>query len=190
MTATRACRPHDAPTQLLGDLLLPKRDGTTQYCSKPIKLVEDCPFVGLATLHTSLMNDLPPKRAKESGPSVLVIDDDPIILEVARERLTAAGFAVSVREEVLGTTRWLAAHPAEVILLDVMMPALDGSELATLLKQRAQTKNIAVILHSSLPTDQLAEVAERIGAAGYISKSTDARSFVEAFRGIVTRATR
>jgi two-component system phosphate regulon response regulator OmpR len=136
------------------------------------------------------MSDPPPKRVKESRPTVLVIDDDPIVLEVARERLTANGFDVSVREEVLGTTRWLATHPAEFILLDVMMPALDGSELATLLKQRAATRNIAVILHSSIPTEQLAEMANRIGAAGYINKGADARGFVEAFRAIVLRTTR
>lgn len=136
------------------------------------------------------MNDAPPKRTTERGPSVLVIDDDPIVLEVARERLATAGFEVSVREEVLGTTRWLAAHPADFILLDVMMPALGGSELATLLKQRAATKNIGVILHSSMPPGELAEMALRIGAAGYIPKSLDGAGFLHAFRTIVTRSAR
>lgn len=130
------------------------------------------------------MSDVPSKPRR---PSVLVIDDDPIVLEVARERLSTAGFDVAVREEVLGTTRWLVAHPADYLLLDVMMPALDGSELASLLKQRTATRNITVILHSSMPTKQLAELAAKTGAAGYISKHDDARSFIEQFRAIVAK---
>ena len=94
---------------------------------------------------------LPRRRGK-----VLVVDDDPIILEVVRERLDAAGFDVYVRADALGTSQWVAREQPDFILLDVMMPALGGAELGLLLKRSHTTNQTAVILHSSMTAAALA----------------------------------
>src|SRR5687767_1271098 len=86
---------------------------------------------------------------------VLVVDDDPVILEVVRERLEAAGFDVYVREDALGTSQWVAREQPDFILLDVMMPALSGGELGQLLKRSTATNQTAVILHSSMTAASL-----------------------------------
>ena len=65
--------------------------------------------------------------------TVLVVDDDPIVLEVTRERLEGAGYIVYVREEALGTSQWSAEFQPDIVLLDVNMPALTGLDLAQLL---------------------------------------------------------
>ena len=77
----------------------------------------------------------------------LVVDDDPIVLEVAKERLTGLGFEVTTRDQSLGTSTWVLQHRPDFVLLDVMMPALTGGELASVIKRRAM--NTSVILHSS-----------------------------------------
>jgi CheY-like chemotaxis protein len=107
----------------------------------------------------------------------LVVDDDPVVLEVARERLEQLGFDVSTRDQSLGTSTWIVQHRPDFVLLDVMMPALTGGELATVIMKRSF--HTGVILHSSKPESELAEIVKRTGALGAISKSVDERRFAE-----------
>jgi DNA-binding response OmpR family regulator len=119
---------------------------------------------------------------------VLVVDDDPVILEVVRERLDAAGFDVYVREEALGTSQWVAREQPDFILLDVMMPALSGGELGQLLKRSTATNQTAVILHSSMAAATLQPVIERTGAIGAIAKTADGVRFIAEFERLTSRA--
>lgn len=107
--------------------------------------------------------------------SFLVVDDDPIALEVARERLEQLGFSVSTRLEALGTSRWIAENRPDYVLLDVMMPALTGSELARVITRRDLSKG--VILYSSKPRQELDVLVRETGALGAISKSLNNRQF-------------
>jgi DNA-binding response OmpR family regulator len=118
---------------------------------------------------------------------VLVVDDDPIILEVVRERLDAAGYDVYVRQEAIGTSQWVAREQPDVILLDVMMPALGGGDLGLLLKRSHATNQTAVILHSSLSEAELKSVIERTGAVGVIEKTHDGDKFLEEFERLAER---
>lgn len=119
---------------------------------------------------------------------VLVVDDDPVILELARERLDAAGYDVYVRADALGTSQWVAREQPDFILLDVMMPALSGGELGQLLKRSTSTNQTAVILHSSLSISSLQPVIERTGAIGAIGKTHDGVKFIDEFERITDRA--
>ena len=122
--------------------------------------------------------------------TVLVVDDDPIVLEVTRERLEGAGYVVHVREEALGTSQWSAEFQPDIVLLDVNMPALTGPDLAQLMKKRRATKDIAIILYSSLEPSELQAKQRATGAVGVIRKSGDARRFLEEFERLVARAMR
>ena len=125
----------------------------------------------------------PRRRAK-----ILVVDDDPVILEVVRERLEAAGYAVYVRLDAIGTSQWVAREQPDFILLDVMMPALSGGELGLLLKRSNSTNQTGVILHSSLAHAALLPVIQRTGAVGAIAKTQDGAKFIKEFERIVARA--
>jgi CheY-like chemotaxis protein len=118
---------------------------------------------------------------------ILVVDDDPIILEVVRERLDAAGYDVYVRADALGTSQWVAREQPDFILLDVMMPALSGGELGQLLKRSTSTNQTAVILHSSMSVSSLQPVIERTGAVGAIGKTHDGAKFMAEFERIIAR---
>jgi DNA-binding response OmpR family regulator len=111
---------------------------------------------------------------------VLVVDDDPIALDVARERLERMGYQVTVREHALGTSQWIVDHRPDYVLLDIAMPALSGEALGQLLRQRGAPPH--VILHSSRATDELERLTARIGALGYITKASDDREFSSRFR--------
>lgn len=118
---------------------------------------------------------------------VLVVDDDPIILEVVRERLDAAGYDVYVRADALGTSQWVAREQPDFLLLDVMMPALSGGELGQLLKRSNSTNQTAVILHSSMSTESLQPVIDRTGAIGAIGKTHDGAKFMLEFERLAAR---
>jgi CheY-like chemotaxis protein len=119
---------------------------------------------------------------------VLVVDDDPVILEVVRERLDAAGYDVYVRADALGTSQWVAREQPDFVLLDVMMPALSGGELGQLLKRSISTNQTAVILHSSMNAASLKPVIERTGALGAIEKTHDGAQFMNEFERIAAKA--
>jgi len=99
----------------------------------------------------------------------LVVDDDPIALEVARERLERLGFIVTTRSQSLGTSAWILRERPNFVLLDVMMPALTGGELASLVRRRKL--NTGIILHSSKPISELQEIVRETGALGAVTKT-------------------
>ena len=119
--------------------------------------------------------------------TILIVDDDPIVLEVTKERLEGVGYEVHTREEALGTSQWTAEFQPDIVLLDVNMPALAGPELAQLLKKRRATKDIAIILYSSLESVELQSKLRATGAVGAIQKTGDDRRFLEDFERLAAR---
>lgn len=77
---------------------------------------------------------------------VLVVDDDTMIREVARVALeSVAGWQVSTASNGAEATRRVSQEHPDVVLLDVMMPALDGPSTAALLHADPATRDVPVI---------------------------------------------
>jgi CheY-like chemotaxis protein len=126
-----------------------------------------------------------PHRSK---PIVLIVDDDPIVLEVARERLVSAGYEVHIREEALGTSQWVSSHHPDFVLLDIDMPALSGTELAMLIRRRESTRGTAIILHSGMAEAELQNLARTTGAIGVVRKTSDDSQFMLDFERAANRS--
>lgn len=118
---------------------------------------------------------------------VLVIDDDPIVLETIRERLSRHAYDVTTRDQALGSTHAVRAARPDILLLDVLMPVLTGDHLAELLRADPNAHPVGIILHSSKPADELAELVRHTGALGAIQKTADADGFIEAFNALATK---
>lgn len=118
---------------------------------------------------------------------VLVVDDDPVVLQVIQERLEQAGYGVCTRENALGTSQWIAAEKPDLVLLDVRMPALSGGELAQMIRRSSQISSTGVIFCSSLEEEALAQLLTSTGALGAIPKSYDARRFIATFERFASR---
>ena len=102
---------------------------------------------------------------RRSEPSVLVCDDDAAIREVVKTMLEASGYRVwtaASGEEALAVAR--ARHP-DVILLDLLLPGIDGRETANALKGQEDTADIPVVVLSVLTAEQMAVegIASRVG---------------------------
>jgi len=85
---------------------------------------------------------------------VLIIEDDPILLKMYREKFERSGFEVTTAVEgEAGVFRALNDQP-DFIVLDVMMPKMDGVQALKKLKENEKTKNIPVALLTVIPKDQ------------------------------------
>jgi DNA-binding response OmpR family regulator len=103
-------------------------------------------------------------------PRVLVVDDDAAVLDMTARYLRAKGLEVITAATALGVGALVLRHHPAVVVLDLMMPALDGEALARLLRGQRAAARGAILLHSAVPRDQLASAAERCGAAAFVVK--------------------
>jgi adenylate cyclase len=107
-----------------------------------------------------------------SGPTVLVVDDDPVIVKLLQVNFEMEGYnVITAGDGEEGLERARAENP-DVMLLDVMMPKMNGLQVAGLLKGDPATSSIPIVLLSAKA--QAADVqAGRDVADEYITKPFD-----------------
>ena len=101
---------------------------------------------------------------------VLIVDDNPINLEVLSEALTTAGLQVAVALDGESAIEQVQYHPPALILLDVMMPGIDGFETCCRLKANPLTQEIPVIFMTALSETESKVKGLSAGAVDYITK--------------------
>jgi len=122
------------------------------------------------------------------APKVLVIDDDPVILELLRVNFEIEGFeVVAAADGVEGLAKASGAKP-DVILSDIMMPRMDGLEVVARLKAGAATRHIPIILLSAKA--QNAEVQQGLdaGADDYVTKPFDPLELIDRVNAVLAKA--
>jgi excisionase family DNA binding protein len=118
------------------------------------------------------------------GPLVLVVDDDPNVRELVRVNLEMEGYSV---REAGNAEEGLAAvedDAPDLILLDVMMPQVDGWEMLRRVQERHGIGSIPVVMFSGQLDASEAKAAAR-GAQGFIGKPFDLRALIEQTKQIV-----
>lgn len=118
---------------------------------------------------------------------VLVIDDDPLVLEVVRQRLASDGHTVVVREDSLGTNRAVREEDPDVVLLDITMPAINGERIIELLQRDRSIAHTPVIVHSSMSTEQVEELLGDTKTVGIITKTSSDAEFMGKFDLLMSR---
>jgi len=120
--------------------------------------------------------------------TILVVDDDPDIARFVEVNLRSAGYDVSVAsdgEEALDRAQSLRP---DLVLLDVMMPRIDGFEVAQRLRRNPQTANTSIIMLTAkaLSTDKVLGLTA--GADDYIIKPFDPIELLARVKGTLRRA--
>ena len=118
---------------------------------------------------------------------VLVVDDHRMVLISTRLILESDGFRVVVCErgaEVLETAR---RELPDVILLDIMMPGVDGWETLSRLRDDAETKDIPVVVFTAREHQRAQRLARELGAVGYVQKPYDGSRLSALLREHATR---
>ncbi|MEL7331179.1 MAG: response regulator [Cyanobacteria bacterium J06560_2] len=109
-------------------------------------------------------------RPEKEPQGILIVDDNPTNLEVLSESLIQEGFQVAVAIDGEGALEQISYHPPELILLDVMMPGIDGFETCQRLKENPETVDIPVIFMTALSDAQNKVKGLSLGAIDYITK--------------------
>lgn len=110
--------------------------------------------------------------------TVLVIDDDPTIRLVVNRTLTRAGFDVIEATGGVNAKELLATQVPDVVLLDMMMPDIDGLTLLTWMREDASLRALPVLLLTAMDDMDTLVKAFRLGADDFITKPFHPRELV------------
>ena len=102
---------------------------------------------------------------------ILIVEDDNFVSELYDHQFSKNGFATSLAGHGEVALDLIKKEKFDVVLLDIMIPKIDGVEVLKRLKADANTKDMAVIILSNLGQDELIKQALQIGAKAYIIKS-------------------
>lgn len=102
---------------------------------------------------------------------ILIIDDDKILCSMYKTKMEVDNFKVFVTNNGNEGVKIALEKKPDLILLDVIMPQIDGFAVLEELKKDDKTKNIPVIILTNLGTDEDKEKGEKIGAVDYLVKA-------------------
>jgi DNA-binding response OmpR family regulator len=105
--------------------------------------------------------------------TILVVDDEVEILNLVQKILTNGDYRIITAKNAEETFLTLEKENPDLILLDVMMPEVDGFEVCRRLKAEARTKDIPVIMLTVLATNSDIRKALDLGAMAYLIKPFD-----------------
>ena len=123
--------------------------------------------------------------ANEAGPLVLIVDDDERLREYVRVNLQAEGYVVREAASAAEGLAALGEQSPDLILLDVMMPQVDGWEMLQQIHEHTGVGAIPVIMFSGKVDERSAIEAESRGAQGFIGKPFDPRSLIESTKQLL-----
>jgi excisionase family DNA binding protein len=112
------------------------------------------------------------------APLVLIVDDDPRIREFVRVNLEMDGYAVREAGSADEGLEALEAEPPDLILLDVMMPQVDGWQMLQRVRERHGVDSIQVIMFSGQIEADASELAEAGGAQAFLGKPFNPQELV------------
>ena len=109
-----------------------------------------------------------PRNGWRGSRVILVVDDDPDILEALAEILAGEGFEVRAARHGEEALAHLSPRPPDLVLLDLMMPVMDGWEFASRMRKNPDWAGIPILVVSA--DRNVGVKAKEIGAIGYLTK--------------------
>ena len=101
---------------------------------------------------------------------LLLVDDEKQLVEMVQMRLEANGYEVVTAGDGQEGLEKAKTEKPDLIMLDVMMPKMDGYKVCGLLKNDARYKNIPIIIFSARAQQEDADVGKEAGADAYVTK--------------------
>lgn len=112
------------------------------------------------------------------GYKVFILDDDEKACKLAERVLTEAGYQVMTSIHPIGTTVQVSAFQPDLVLLDVMMPALPGEAVIEILNQHMRPRP-KILLYSNKSEEELRTLAQEKKVEGFVCKSEGPRALLK-----------
>jgi excisionase family DNA binding protein len=124
-------------------------------------------------------------RRSEGRRRILIVDDDERLREFVRVNLEMEGYSVREAASAEEGLSALDDEPPDLILLDVMMPQVDGWEMLRRVHERHGVGAIPVIMFSGKVDDESLQTATSRGAQGFIGKPFNPQQLIESTKQLV-----
>ena len=119
------------------------------------------------------------------GKRILICDDDPVILRLLEVNLELEGYSVLSAHNGEEALQIATAEKPDLVILDIMMPKLDGYQTAERLKSQDETKEIPVVFVSAKAQLSDIEKGKSYGVADYLTKPFDPSDLLEIVERLV-----
>ena len=110
--------------------------------------------------------------------SVLIVEDDPDILDVFKQIVESTGFDVKVADSGERAFEMLSNGHFDAMVLDIMLPRVDGFEVARRVKADPKTSNIVIIAVTALDIPNILEKCKAAGAAELLLKPFEPKALI------------
>lgn len=121
---------------------------------------------------------------------ILIVEDDKNISKLVKYNLEKAGYECDALFSGGKVLKFLADKPADLIILDIMLPEMDGFELCRAIKQDEKLKGIPIVMLTAKGEEVDRIVGLELGADDYIVKPFSPRELVLRVKGILKRGVR
>jgi DNA-binding response OmpR family regulator len=121
---------------------------------------------------------------------ILIVEDDPDIAELVARYLHKAGYTTSRAASGRDALRSIAAHAPDLVVLDLMLPQLDGLEVCRAVRANETTAGIPVIMLTARAEESERIVGLELGADDYLAKPFSPNELVARVRALLRRAQR
>ena len=119
--------------------------------------------------------------------SVLIVDDDPVVRRMLQLSFESEGFDVLTAGDGMEGLESMRSSKPNVVVLDIMMPKLDGMKVMRELQSDDTLRGTPVILLSAKATSLDIELGLKAGAADYVTKPCDPIELVERVRSLLAK---
>ncbi len=133
------------------------------------------------------MTDSPTWLPPADPGRILIVDDEPFNVDYLEQELEHLGYLTESAANGLEALERVAASPPDLVLLDVMMPELDGIATLRILKQDPESRFIPVVLMTALNAVEDRVRGIEAGADDFLSKPVDDRELLARIRTAITR---
>ncbi len=118
---------------------------------------------------------------------ILVVDDEEDILELIRYNLAKEGYRVTCEASGEGCLRAVSEDPPDLILLDLMLPGLDGLDVCRQLKADSKSSGIPILMLTAKSEDADIVTGLELGADDYVTKPFSPRILLARIRAVLRR---
>ena len=113
------------------------------------------------------------------------MDDDLTVIKLAESRLKACGYEVKATSEAPEGLEYAMKNKPDLIVLDVMMPIINGFNFCRLLKSNAEHKNIPIVLLTARTEETDIAIGQEVGANAYLSKPVNVEDLLNKIKELL-----
>lgn len=121
-------------------------------------------------------------------PKILVVDDDRAIQQLLEVNLELEGYEVAKALDGVEALDMIGSFAPDIVLLDIMMPRMDGREVLRRVKDNPETADLPIIFLSARAQDMDVSLGMELGAAAYLTKPFEPQDLLNTVRRVLAEA--